>query len=140
MVIWFWFEQSSVTLKIRLFFIFFCIIRCWNKRSFIYVPESHFSRFSSLIKFMPQHFFSYETETFRFFQSSTYKQCLSAFPLKCSSYNLSKGPFKYYVSKEVGGWGQKIEFFADWQYYLCWGRWVGLKKPKICWRNTWMVP
>ena len=20
------------------------------------------------------------------------------------------------------------------------GRWVGLKKPKTCWRNTWMVP
>ena len=29
-----------------------------------------------------------------------------------------KGPFKYYVSKEVGGWGQKMAIFADLQYYL----------------------
>ena len=32
---------------------------------------------------------------------------------------ISKGPFKYYVSKEVGGWGQKMAIFADLQYYLC---------------------
>ena len=29
-----------------------------------------------------------------------------------------KGPFKYDVSKEVGGWGQKMAVFADLQYYL----------------------
>ena len=50
------------------------------------------------------------------------------------------GPFKYYVSKEVSGWGQKMAIFADLQYYLCWRRWVGLKKLKTCWRNIWMVP
>ena len=37
-------------------------------------------------------------------------------------------------------WCQKMTIFADLQYYLCWRRWVGLKKPKTCWRNTWMVP
>ena len=31
----------------------------------------------------------------------------------------TKGPFKYYVSKEVGGLGQKMVIFADLQYYLC---------------------
>ena len=31
----------------------------------------------------------------------------------------NKGPFKYYDSKEVGGWGQKMAIFADLQYYLC---------------------
>ena len=30
----------------------------------------------------------------------------------------NKGPFKYYDSKEVGGWGQKMAIFADLQYYL----------------------
>ena len=29
------------------------------------------------------------------------------------------GLFKYYISKEVGGWGQKMAIFADLQYYLC---------------------
>ena len=38
---------------------------------------------------------------------------------------LDKGPFKYYVSKEVGKWGQKMAIFADLLYYLCWRRWVG---------------
>ena len=33
-----------------------------------------------------------------------------------------KGPFKHYVSKEVGRWGQKMAIFADLQYYLCWSR------------------
>ena len=51
-----------------------------------------------------------------------------------------RGPFNYYVRKEVGGWGQKIAIFADLQHFLCWRRCVGLKKPKTCWRNTWMVP
>ena len=31
---------------------------------------------------------------------------------------LAKGPFKYYVSKEVGGPGQKMSI-ADLQNYLC---------------------
>ena len=39
----------------------------------------------------------------------------------------AKGPFKYYVIKEVGGWGQKMAMFDDLQY--CTG-WVGLKKSK----------
>ena len=26
---------------------------------------------------------------------------------------LNKGPFQYYVSKEEGGWGQKMAIFAD---------------------------
>ena len=38
---------------------------------------------------------------------------------------ISKGPFKYYVSKEVGGWGQKMAIHTDLQYYLCWLKWVG---------------
>ena len=25
--------------------------------------------------------------------------------------NILKGPFKYYIIKEVGGWGQKMEIF-----------------------------
>ena len=33
-----------------------------------------------------------------------------------------------------------MTIFADLQYYLCWHRWVGLKKPNLCWLNTWMVP
>ena len=33
--------------------------------------------------------------------------------------NYRKGPFKYYVSKKVGDWGQKMVTFADLQYYLC---------------------
>ena len=40
------------------------------------------------------------------------------------------GAIKYYVSKKVGGWGQKMEIFAVLQYGLQYaevGRWVGLK-------------
>ena len=37
----------------------------------------------------------------------------------------SKGPFKYYISKEVGGWGQKMAIFCWFTYYLCGCRWVG---------------
>ena len=51
-----------------------------------------------------------------------------------------KGPFKYYESKEVGGWVRK------WQFLLIYstihadvGGWVGLKTPKTSWRNTWMA-
>ena len=29
---------------------------------------------------------------------------------------MSKGPFKYYVIKEVGGWGQKMAIFDGLQY------------------------
>jgi hypothetical protein len=38
-------------------------------------------------------------------------------------------PFKYYVSKEVGGWGQKFLLIYS-TIYAEVGRWVGLKKPK----------
>ena len=37
----------------------------------------------------------------------------------------SKGPFKYYVIKEVGGWGQKMAIFDDLQYCKSSKRWVG---------------
>ena len=37
----------------------------------------------------------------------------------------TKGPFKYYVIKEVGGWGQKMTIFDDLQYYKSSKRWVG---------------
>ena len=29
----------------------------------------------------------------------------------------TKGAFKYYVIKEVGGWGQKMEILDDLQYF-----------------------
>ena len=35
--------------------------------------------------------------------------------------DLCKGPFKYYVIKEAGGWGKKMAISK---------RWVGLKKSK----------
>ena len=41
-----------------------------------------------------------------------------------------RGPFKYYVIKEVGGWGQKMAIFDDLQYCKSSKRWVGLKKSK----------
>ena len=34
-----------------------------------------------------------------------------------SNLNKTKGPFKYYVIKEVGGWGQKMAFFDDFIQY-----------------------
>ena len=37
----------------------------------------------------------------------------------------SMGPFKYYVSKEVGGWGQKMAILDDLQYYKSSKSWVG---------------
>ena len=36
-----------------------------------------------------------------------------------------KGPFKYYVIKEVGGWGQKMAIFDDLQYCKSSKKWVG---------------
>ena len=38
---------------------------------------------------------------------------------------LHKGPFKYYVIKEVGGWDQKMAIFDGLQYYKSSKRWVG---------------
>ena len=38
---------------------------------------------------------------------------------------LAKGPFKYYVIKEVGGWGQKMAIFDDLQYCKSSKKWVG---------------
>ena len=49
--------------------------------------------------------------------------------LTCNS-STTKGPFKYYVIKEVGGWGQKMAIFDDLQYCKSSKRWVGLKKSK----------
>ena len=40
-------------------------------------------------------------------------------------YTCSKGPFKYYVIKEVGGRGQKIAIFDDLQYCKSSKKWVG---------------
>ena len=37
----------------------------------------------------------------------------------------SKGPFKYYVIKEVGGWGQKMAILDDLQYCKSSKSWVG---------------
>ena len=39
---------------------------------------------------------------------------------------LTKGPFKYYVIKEVGGWGQKMAIFDEKIYSTV----MGLKKSK----------
>ena len=36
-----------------------------------------------------------------------------------------KGPFNYYVIKEVGGWGQKLAISDDLQYCKSSKRWVG---------------
>ena len=41
---------------------------------------------------------------------------------------LKKGPFKYYVIKEVGRWGQYVAIFDDFQYCKSSKRWVGLKR------------
>ena len=38
---------------------------------------------------------------------------------------LPKGVFKYYVIKEVGGWGQKREILDDLQYCKSSKSWVG---------------
>ena len=38
---------------------------------------------------------------------------------------LSKGPFKYYVIKEVGGWSQKMAILDDLQYCKSSKSWVG---------------
>ena len=38
---------------------------------------------------------------------------------------LHKGAFKYYVIKEVGGWGQKMEILDDLQYCKSSKSWVG---------------
>ena len=35
------------------------------------------------------------------------------------------GPFQYYVIKEVGGWGQKMEILDDLQYCKSSKSWVG---------------
>ena len=44
----------------------------------------------------------------------------------CSSVsNQDKGAFKYYVIKEVGGWGQKMEILDDLQYCKSSKSWVG---------------
>ena len=46
----------------------------------------------------------------------------------CKSYILPKGPFKYYVIKEVGGWGQKMATFDDLQYCKSSKKWLGGSK------------
>ena len=35
------------------------------------------------------------------------------------------GPFKYYIIKEVGGWGQNMAIFDDLQYCKSSTKWVG---------------
>ena len=41
------------------------------------------------------------------------------------------------LCQEVGGWGQKMGIFDDLQYCKSSKRWVGLKKAKTWWCNTW---
>ena len=36
----------------------------------------------------------------------------------CNMCLITKGPFKYYVIKEVGEWGQKMAIFDDLQYMM----------------------
>ena len=43
---------------------------------------------------------------------------------------MPRGAFKYYIIKEVGGWGQKMAIFDFLQYCRSSKRWMGLKKPK----------
>ena len=57
---------------------------------------------------------------------------------------MDKGPFKYYVIKEVGGWGQKMAILDDLQYCKSSKSWVGgPKKVKnmmtytLEWPLTW---
>ena len=40
-------------------------------------------------------------------------------------YFLGWGAFKYYVIKEVGGWGQKMEILDDLQYCKSSKSWMG---------------
>ena len=61
---------------------------------------------------------------------SFYKFSKAIFPFGIAAELLNKGPFKYYVIKEVGGWGQKMAIFDDLQYCKSSKRWVGLKKSK----------
>ena len=44
--------------------------------------------------------------------------------------NIPMGPFKYYIIKKVGGWGQIMVIFDDLQYGKSSKGWVGLKKSK----------
>jgi hypothetical protein len=55
------------------------------------------------------------------FCNKNVKVCAVEFA-KLTSY---KGPFKYYVMKEVGGWGQKMAIFDDLRYCKSSKRWVG---------------
>ena len=53
-------------------------------------------------------------------------------PLAPVDFEVLKGAFKYYVIKEVGGWGQKIEILDDLQYCKSSKSWMGgPKKVKI---------
>ena len=46
------------------------------------------------------------------------------------SFVAALGPFKYYVIKEVGEWGQKMAIFDDLQYCTSSKRWVGGVRKK----------
>ena len=46
----------------------------------------------------------------------------------CIFFTHLRGSFKYYVIKEVGGWGQKMAIFDDLQYYKSSKSWVGGSK------------
>ena len=63
---------------------------------------------------------------FRYSEVTKFSQKILFFQLT----KLSRGPFKYYVIKEVGGSGQIMAFFDDLQYCKSSKRWVGLKKSK----------
>ena len=76
---------------------------------------------------MPQHISTHSPD-FKIFQrpcmlvhflfSSNNGRCAVRCPHRAFVV-VAKGPFKYYVSTEVGGWGHEIAIFADLQYYLC---------------------
>ena len=54
-----------------------------------------------------------------------------SFNIKNIPFKYPKGPFKYYVIKEVGGWGQKMAILDDLQYCKSSKGWVsGPKKVK----------
>ena len=56
-------------------------------------------------------------------QRQDYDLIMSTEPFCETAFN--QGPFKYYVIKEVGGWGQKMAIFDDLQYCKPSKKWVG---------------
>ena len=85
-------------------------IGMWNFRSVI---NGHCT--DGKLSLDKQKYFLWVCDEFEFDLKTSQPQCTD-----------TKGPFKYYVSKEVGGWGQQIAIFAD----LCWRKVGGPKNAK----------